>query len=75
MSLIPDTSAFALDPLFPLAASTLSCRSTAHNSGSSEGLLYNACQCLTALEYVSTEPHSTSLIAVAPAPPPPRPPP
>ena len=60
----PEMSPFALDPLFPLAAKTLSLLSMASTKSSSGELASNACR--SALVYVSTDPDSTTRMAVAP---------
>ena len=60
----PEMSAVALNPLFPLAAKILSLLSTASTKSSSGVPASNACR--SALVYVSTDPGSTTRMAVAP---------
>ena len=63
-SLTPKMSPFAADPLFHLVARTLSRLSMASIKSLSGELACNACR--SALMYVSTDPESTTLMAVAP---------
>ena len=60
----PEMSAVALDPLFPLAAKTLSLLPTTSTKSSSGEPASNACR--SALVYVSTDQGSTTRMAVAP---------